>query len=219
VKQFDQYEFAGVLVPGVAAVFGVAILFPQALELGPVAELSVGGLGLFVVLAYVAGHLVQAVGNGIENLWWKAWGGMPSDWVRTAPGSLLAPVQIDLLTRSARERLGLPDLDITSLSAPQWYAVTRQIYAEVARAGQAARVDIFNSNYGLNRGLAAALILVTAAAAVASPTSSGIAAASAIAAGIALYRMHRFGRHYARELFVQFLQLPPKEAVKGGPGG
>jgi hypothetical protein len=29
----------------------------------------------------------------------------------------------------------------------------------------------------------------------------------------ALYRMHRFGRHYARELFVQFLQLAMPEGA------
>ena len=29
-----------------------------------------------------------------------------------------------------------------------------------------------------------------------------------VSAGVALYRMHRFGVRYARELFVQFLQLP-----------
>jgi hypothetical protein len=35
-----------------------------------------------------------------------------------------------------------------------------------------------------------------------------------VALALAIYRMHRFARLYAREVFVQFLQLPAREFPK-----
>lgn len=215
MKQFDYYEFTGILVPGIAVLAGFMILFPDNSVLDSIKDISIGGLGLFVVLAYVAGHLIQALGNVLENIWWKAWGGMPSDWVRGKPNSLLAPAQVKALETDAQQRLGFKDLNIAGLTAAQWYAVTRQIHAEIASAGRANRVEIFNGNYGLNRGLAAALFAVALATIIFQPWRTEIAVVAFLAGCLALYRMHRFARHYARELFVQFLQLPAQQFEQG----
>jgi predicted RND superfamily exporter protein len=71
-------------------------------------------------------------------------------------------------------------------------------------------VDTFNGNYGLMRGLAAAFVMIFALAIV---TSQGIIALCVLAVLFLLgvYRMHRFGRHYATELFTQFLASRAKE--------
>jgi hypothetical protein len=86
------------------------------------------------------------------------------------------------------------------------------MYAAIAGSGQssAERINIFNGNYGLHRGLAAALLMalgIVVVQGVASWWNIGLLLA---ATGLCLARMDRFGCHYARELFVQFLNLPAK---------
>lgn len=214
MKQFDFYEFTGILIPGATVLTGAVVLFPGWGLPALIKDTSVGGLGVFVVLAYVLGHLVQAVGNGVESVWWKLWGGMPTDWLRTKPERLLAPSQINALEKAVKERLGLDDLQIAHSNAGQWYAVTRQIYAEVAGAGRAGRIDVFNGNYGLNRGIGAGLLVVLVIAVIKWPVDWTIAGGVTVAMALATYRMHRFARHYAREVFVQFLQLPARDLNK-----
>lgn len=214
MRQFDFYEFTGILVPGATALAGMLLLVPDFIKPETIKDLSVGGLGLLIVLAYVLGHMVQAVGNGIELLWWKLWGGMPTDWVRTKPDCLLAPSQLVALENAVKERLDLDGLQIAHSTAEQWYAVTRQIYAEVAGTGRAARIDVFNGNYGLNRGIGAGLLVVLVIVFTNWPVDWMFAVGVTAALALAIYRMHRFARHYAREVFVQFLQLPAREFNK-----
>jgi len=213
MRQFDFYEFTGILVPGAAALAGVLMLVPGLMPMSAVKDFSIGGFGLLVVLAYVAGHLVQAIGNLVEWLWWKAWGGMPTDWVRTAPTNLLAEAQISTLPKAIAEQLKLADVDVRKTSSEQWYSVTRQIGAAVDAAGRGSRVQTLNGNYGLNRGLAAALVVVLVVALTAKPADWIVLGGLSVAIGLALARMHRFGKHQARELFVQFLQLPAREQI------
>lgn len=214
MKQFDFYEFTGILLPGVIVMAALVLLFPGWDLPTLVKDISAGGLGVFIVLAYAAGHLVQAVGNLIEAAWWKCWGGMPTDWLRTKPARLLATQQLSMLKERLCKQPGLADFDTASTTANDWYAITRQIYAAVAGAGRAGRVDTFNGNYGLNRGLVAGLLVSLALLTMQALIDWHLVACVLIGAGLALCRMHRFARHYARELFIQFLQLPEREIDK-----
>ena len=65
-RDFSFYEYAGVIIPG--AVFGAGILWlmPEGRTLLPLNDVSFGALGLFVILSYAAGQLVQGVGNGLQ---------------------------------------------------------------------------------------------------------------------------------------------------------
>ena len=63
----------------------------------------------------------------------------------------------------------------------------------------------FNGNYGLNRGLAAACV---ALAMVAATQAQWYVVIGFLALAIVFaYRAYRFGVHYARELYLQFLVL------------
>lgn len=219
MKTFDFYEFTGILVPGAVTLVGVLLIYPQFHTTFFSSDISVGDLGLFVVLAYAAGHLTQAVGNGIAWLWWQAWQGMPTDWVRTRHHHLLAESQVRALQAKLSSELNEQTMiDAATLTSRSWYSLTRQIYAALAAQSRSSRVDMFNGNYGLNRGIASALLigmglLLFVHGFIYWQTILIIL----VSVGVALYRMHRFGVLYAREVFVQFLQLPESESSATPP--
>lgn len=207
MRQFDFYEFAGVIVPGAVFLTGVALAWPDAAESNRLLDLSVGGFGLGAILAYGAGHLVQALGNIIEMGWWRAWRGMPSDWLRSGAHPLLSPRQVTQVQERVRWLIGDENFRLEpALAAREWYAIVRQVYAVVQKAGAAGRVDVFNGNYGLCRGLAAAFLALVPSIALINWSGWGVAALLLASAGVAVFRMHRFGVHYGREVFVQFLE-------------
>lgn len=209
MKTFDFYEFVGILLPGTVAVVGILLLYPGLQEYLPTRELSIGGFGLLVILAYVAGHLFQAAGNLLERVWWRLWGGMPTDWVWRRKRHLLTSAQMKSLEDQLEMKLQLSaHIDLRNTVASDWPALTRQVYAAVSTQGKAGRIDTFNGNYGLNRGLAAVLLPLAVWMLVAKLSSWEVALGLIVASGAAIYRMHQFGRRYAQELFVQFLQLP-----------
>lgn len=207
MRQFDFYEFVGVIVPGAVFLTGIALAWPDGSPIERLGDLSIGGLGLGVILAYAAGHLIQAVGNIVEKVWWWAWRGMPSDWPRSGAHSLIARSQVVKLEERVRSLLHQPEFKLSSTDRREWYSIVRQIYAAVAKDGRPARIDVFNGNYGLCRGLAASLVAIIPSMALINWPGWGITAAIVVAAAIALYRMHRFGVHYGREVFVQFLAI------------
>ena len=216
MRSFDFYEFNAVLTPGVIVLYATAQLFPATAPFITAKDFTVGDLGLFVVLAFVAGHLMQALGYALERLFWKCFDGMPSDWLVAEKQTLLAPAQFEQLPARLTEILRLKlEGSLTKLTAPQWRPITRQVYAAVQAAGRSQRADIFNANYGLFRGIAAAFIAVTIAHLSERGWHEwGCEVGLLVGAALAFARMHRFGVHYASELFVQFLQLKPQEQSK-----
>jgi hypothetical protein len=128
---------------------------------------------------------------------------MPS--VRVLAGNYIRSDQHKRIVDALRTNLG-STVDASKLSLSECLAIVREVYSLVAAAGKANRVDIFNGNYGLMRGLAAsALVLLLAA--IVTAKSAYVIAALVIVFLLALQRMHRFGKHYAIELFVQFLTV------------
>jgi len=216
LRQFDFYEFAGVVVPGTLALFGVAVVLPSVREVVFDQDMTLGDAAVSVILAYGAGHLIQGLGNAIELLLWVACGGWPSDWPRSGRRHLLSSEQISLIEQ--RLLKALPN-GIRALNQKDWRSIVRQIYASVSSAGCTHRVDVFNGNYGLNRGMAAALLTIAVVACVLQGREAmGSVVLLVAGAVVAVYRMHRFGVHYARELFVQFMSIPKdhKESDQDG---
>src|SRR2546423_1470586 len=83
------------------------------------------------LLSYAAGHLIAAVGNAGEAIFWKVLGGMPSDWVTRMDRSLLSDPQIDLLESKVAKRLNVRIERIRGLDSKVWFPISRQIYADV----------------------------------------------------------------------------------------
>lgn len=202
-RTFDFYEYAGFIIPGTALVLGLLLFFPEGRTLFAKQGVTFGEFGLFVVVAYAAGQLVQAIGNFVEWLWWKLWGGMPSK--RLLAGHYLSVEQrkrlIEMLKRDTKVTR-----DIEAADKTEYRGIVREVYAVVSGAGKATRIDTFNGNYGLLRGLAAAFITLLIVAFIVGK-GPYVIATLVILFLLAVQRMHRFAVHYATELFTQYLLL------------
>jgi hypothetical protein len=197
-RTFDEY--AGFVIPGAVTLMAVLWLFPESRALVSKEGVTVGEFGLFVIIAYAAGQLLQALGNYLEWAWWRLSGGMPA--TRMLSGALLTAEQHRRLLDALRPALG--GTEPAKLSASDSRAIIREVYAEVLAAGKAARVDTFNGSYGLMRGLAAAFVVLFVLAIVAGKGVTVLGALFVLFM-LALHRMHRYSQHYATELFTQFL--------------
>jgi len=206
---FSYYDFFGILAPGTVLLVGLLLLFDQRPSAGFIEGVGIGGLGILAILGYATGQMAQAFGNVFENGYWWFWDGMPSDWVRTGRQEKLplSSAQLNQLRNVCTSNLGLTiEGAIQDLSYNEWDGITGQIYAAVEAEGQSQRLSTFNSNYGFHRGLTVAILLLAVAGFVDGRFWVGFAGLGA--AIFTLYRMHRFARHYARELFAQAIQLP-----------
>ncbi len=163
--KLDSYEFVGVIVPGVIVTYGFGLMFPELGFFAAAQKISFGELGLMLVLAFVAGQLTQAFGNIIETIWWIG-RGWPRDWVLRRHGHILAASQYEEFFKKVGGTLGLARFNAAKTTSRDWAAINRQIYAMVSNAGRATRVDLFNGNYAMFRGIVAAVVVVAAAGAV-----------------------------------------------------
>lgn len=204
--KFDAYEYVGVIAPGSIAIFAVALLYPELKGLVVGTEVSLGGLGLFLIMSYVAGHLVQAVGNCIEAILWFALKGMPTTWVLSEKQTLIAPPQREALLEAIKRRY--PEFHAGSKSASkEWQAITREIYVRVRKADQAQRIDAFNRTYGMLRGIAAGFILVAILLAVRGTADMDFLLVLVALFFLSLIRMYHFGVLYGRELLVTYVSV------------
>lgn len=201
------YEQLGIIIPGSILLFGLVPYYPELKLLTTKDAFSVGELGLFVLISYAAGHLVAAIANGLENLFW--WNGMPSDWVTCDPPALISVEQVEKLREKVRDRLKINIATMARYDRKKWWPVSRQIYADVGKNGKPDRIDTFNGNYGLNRGLSSSCLLLTVVALAHADWM--IAVSLFLAACIYGFRAYRFGVHYARELYLQFLVLNDRD--------
>jgi len=160
MQKMSFYEQIGIVIPGSVLVFGLILYYPVMQSLTAKDGFSVGELGLFVLIAYAAGHLVAAIANALEGLFWGILGGMPSDWITRDPPVLLSAPQVENLRSKLSTRLTIAVDKLAGLDRKTWWPITRQIYADVAKNGKPDRIDTFNGNYGLNRGLASACLIL-----------------------------------------------------------
>ncbi len=204
MKKPTFYEQLGIIIPGSLLLFGLVLFFPTVRDVLAKDGITVGQLGIYLLLSYAAGNLVAALGNVGEALW-KLAGGMPTDWITKSETTLVSPQQRELIEKRLRSRLGIEIKSLRGLDRKTWWPISRQIYAEVARHGKPDRIDTFNGNYGLNRGLSAGCVLL---ACIAATQHSWLYGALLLALAVVYgYRAYLFGVHYGRELYMQFLTM------------
>ncbi|MGA7676226.1 MAG: hypothetical protein WCA78_14420 [Rhizomicrobium sp.] len=203
------YEQVGIVIPGALFLAALIVVIPKLQAYIALSSIGLGEFGIFLLVAYGIGEAIAAIGNVVETIWWKPWGGMPSNWVTKPDAELLNSAQVASLTSRINSDFGISVQSVTGLSAKEWRPIFGQIY-RAAIGIRAERIDTFNSNYGLNRGLASAFIALLVIVLIVDWTNWKLAVAVAVAATIYLYRMHRFGVHFAKEVFFVFLNGPKK---------
>lgn len=199
--KFDLYEYIGIIVPGAIVLLAASLLYPSALPT-LTSSLSLGDLGLVLILAFVAGHLIQAGGNLWESIVWGMSGGMPTCWVANSKKNLLSEGQLTRLDTRLEKEFSCKRSDLKSGHGPM-----REIFVRVRKQGNPDRIDKFNRNYGLMRGVAVAF-LASALMLLIHDINQWRGALLLVAlAGISTFRMIRFGIHYAREVYAEYLSL------------
>lgn len=210
---FDFYQFIGVLAPGSVFLIAIALLYDVPTIKSVLAPDSFGGLGAHLILAYITGQLLQVIANGIERVYWFFWGGLPSEWPITRPKrkDFSKAVQIVCQALGQREPKGNDKEKLAD-----WHRLIAQVRSTIYANDRAKRLDVFNANYGLLRGVLANILLLAALVwgridwwPVAYPILG-------ILAILATLRMHRFSVYYAEELFANAAELA-RENEKDGP--
>lgn len=205
-REFSFYEFTGVLLPGATLLFGIIWLEPSVKAFLIDGEITIGALGIFTIAAYLAGHLIQSFGNIFELIAWS-YTGKPIHWIRKAKRKPLIlsekqlrdlPAAIETLTRQ-------PTPDLIALSRKETNDLRGRIYSTLKKRDRTERIDIFNGNYGMFRGIAGAAILVALLGAFKSGFCSEQFWIPLAVSILAILRWHRFGVYYARELYWEAL--------------
>jgi hypothetical protein len=213
---FDQYDYFALIVPGTVLLLWTAVMFRKTAFLGGLKDLSIGGLGVLLVLAFVAGLFAAFVGGAIEKAVQHAYGNATDRIIRGEEkpfdDSAMALVN-DRMARVLKRKDALPQ---SKMSNAESFALGRQMYAAVSAAGHPQRLDLFNRRFGLAFGLMGAFLLCAALAWVrvgagnvfSRRTRGPISAGFVVLAILMFFQMQSFGWTYALELFVQFMRLP-----------
>lgn len=197
IRSFHFYEFVGILIPGFLLLVGLGLLFPNA----PLVESfalpdNLGGAAVQIILAYAVGHLVQAGGNLFEYVYWWLRRGMPINW----------PFSRKLKTGRCRADLAHV-VERASGIAPittvdEWDSAVAKIRTRATADGLTSRMEIFNGNYGMFRGIVVSGLVLLLASFFSRAVSAGLmACVLAAIVALATYRMDRFAKHYASEFF------------------
>jgi hypothetical protein len=213
MAKLSFYEQVGIVIPGALFLAVFALIVPTATAVAAPQDISIGKFGVFLLLAYAAGHAIAALGNVLEAAWWGLRGGMPSDWVVYDDDRIIDSAQKELLREKIHERLHLTLPAIVGLARKKWQPVFRQLYGR-AMSTNPGRIEALNGNYGLNRGLASAALALTITSAIVQPHHWAVTAMLAGAALIYGFRMHLFGVGFAREVYNCFLNAPPAASPK-----
>lgn len=215
-ENFDPYEVSAVIVPGSFVAVPLVSEWPQLARLVG-GNLDLAGLGLFAIFAFSLGHILQFLGNLIEDLMWWATGGLPSDRVLRAGSTIISPQQLTQL--EARIKKNYESFSFTGLKVSAWRPHTREIYAELRAAERNEPVDRHNRTFGMLRGLSAAFLVLAVWSLCAGQPEYSLAAL--LLSCLAAVRAYRFGLNYARELFVQYLALreAPESIKEDGSNG
>jgi hypothetical protein len=229
-EQLNFYDIFGYLMPG-AVVAGCALLlvdaaFPDvAVDLGATSAGEWVGL---VFLAYLAGHIVQAVARHVEQAINRVrWGGWPSDAFLRPDNHRFTPEFKDSLRKVIGDQYALPE---TAFSR-EAFAIC---YSYVIQKGIRRRVEPFLGLCGLSRGMIvasaiAALLLAGGAAAhaVHGDATKDIAlfaagaAAALLAALVFVERLADFSERFAEAVYRDFYVAHKggtAEGVKTGGG-
>lgn len=200
---FDSYEYTSVIIPGALPTLTAWWFLPEVRTFFGTEGFELGELGIFFVVAFVVGHMVQAIGNGLEQF--HGWIGLGK---RDLPFTRWRGVDPDRWSRfqdTCRRRFGA---EHGAPTRDNWTGLSGEVYAALDQAGMSRRLDAFTRTYGLMRGMVAGALVSSAAILWLDVPDGGKVVLGLCAFAFVMYaRMWRFKRCYVRELVNQFLVL------------
>ncbi|MCH8801416.1 MAG: hypothetical protein IH963_10960 [Chloroflexi bacterium] len=176
------YEFTGIIVPGAVLLVAVGLIFDVGSAEQFVVPDSAAGAIVYLVLAYVFGHLIAGVANCLEAAYWRPFGGKPEEWpvpkhkrwklfrfkpwkkqkgkpwkccvIKDMRKELPESKQaVRVLTKLCGEAEDSPD-------PVKWKRMIWQARASIYAHGRGDQLNIFTGNYGLFRGLAVTELII-----------------------------------------------------------
>lgn len=201
--KFDPYEFIAIMIPGALPTLTVSLLVPEVATMMSTNGVELGAFGIFLIISFVVGHVVQMFGAMIE---------------RTETFVTYGPV--DMAVRSSRRPVDgtqwqrfvilIETLGLTTQPGPThetWPGIRREVYARLSANRRTERIDMFNRTYGLCRGMVAGALLSSGIILLLGEADSWKTALMVVGLlALPLYvRMRRFSRYYFNEIVSQFL--------------
>ena len=207
MNKLDVYQTLAVFMPGYFVGVGSYLLLKSAEVDIPIDISSIGGSIALLVASYIIGQFVQVFGNAFEWFWRKL-RPIPTLRVQKGDDKIVSPDQRQQVIVAMRSRVGLPDADITQLPEREWLSYVGSVASAIRQADQIGQIDVFSAHYGMFRGLLAACVLLALGSWFTLEVHSNPIATLLIVLGLlALYRMDRFDKYCAKELFRQFLLI------------
>ena len=198
-KELSFYEFVGIIVPSVTLLYFTDLILDHNSRIVLFDFSKFGDSLVFLVICYGFGQILHSFGNALETIIWKVYGGMPTNWLTKKP-------------RFARDLFDETDSTrIKTKLFTQFSEVTNKDYGRLAYSflfakGLTSRIDIFNANYSLFRGLTVTFILLGFIALYF--VGWQLSTLSFFIAFLSAFRMIRFAKYYAREIFRAYLVSP-----------
>ena len=194
-KEYSFYEFVAIIVPGALFLFSINTLISINYPKYIIEYTKIGGSFIFILLSYGAGHLIQSFGNFFESIVWGILKKKPTDWIFNK--NIFNRYLFD---KRLNEKL---QLQLKSKFGDSHSNIGQVTYIFLFEKGKTSRIDIFNGNYSLYRGLSVTFLLLLT-------VSYNLVTIKIILILLAAFflstiRMYRFANYYAKEIFLTFM--------------
>jgi len=226
MKEWSLYDLLAVIAPGMLVLVAVAIHQPTVIDAVLSKDLSAGAFGLITILAYIAGSLLQTLGNLLEKLYWKVRGGSPTSLAGLKNRNILTESDVSaLMGKAVSDKLMPANESGTAPEAGRWKELCDRIVMLLMIRGHADRYTLFRTHYGFNRGLGIGFLVVAISVSIRGGQDAWALGACFLGVSIAtFFRMDHFGRSYGKSVFHAYLSSfePPvdgKSPVDKTSGG
>jgi hypothetical protein len=196
-REFSFYEFVAILVPSAILLYAAQLILEYTYQKQIVDFGKIGETAIFIIICYGVGHIIQSLGNFYENIIWFVYGGMPAKWLTNKNkfnNYLFEQSLNQRIVEQVKKKFGDDIEDYGRLA-----------YNLLFQKDKTKRIDIFNGNYSLFRGLAVSFLIITALCSYYLTWQPSLIAL--VSSLLATVRMIRFAKYYATETFRTFYNL------------
>lgn len=199
-KEFSFYEFVGIIVPSVILLFFVEHILETKYAITLFDFSKIGESVVFIVVTYGLGHMIQALGYFLlEKPLWLCFNGKPTHWLMIKPTfwfqKLFSDSEKGKILEKIYDKFGkIDNKDYGS-----------NVYIALFHKKLTDRIDIFNGNYSLFRGLSITFIISTILSCI--YYKNYVFLIFLVLTILAIMRMVHFSKLYAKELFRTFMSI------------